>query len=358
MKRELHDGAEDHLEALESLEVTNLRGLNDLLTRMARTAFGGRELGEAYKVLKSMASDPDCTIILTIAGAMTVAKMSGVICAMIENGLADLIVSTGALMAHGLSESMGRVHYRHNPDVPDADLYKMGYNRVYDTLEMEANLVAAEELARQALRAIDPSHPTSSAEIHREIGRKLFEANQMPSILGCAFKHGIPVYVPAFTDSALGLAVAIEALGQSQFVQGSSDLAILKASPPQFNPFRDLLDFAHRVSSAKRLGIFTIGGGVPRNWGQQIGPFIDILNEKLGTTLQVPRIRYGVRICPEPVHWGGLSGCTYEEGMSWGKFLGREEGGMFAEVHCDATIAWPLLIGGLLESKNNGAVSA
>ena len=53
------------------------------------------------------------------------------------------------------------------------------------------------------------------------------------------------------------------------------------------------------------------------------------------------RFRYGVRICPEPVHWGGLSGCTYTEGVSWGKFLSREEGGQYAEVHCDATIAWP-----------------
>ena len=63
----------------------------------------------------------------------------------------------------------------------------------------------------------------------------------------------------------------------------------------------------------------------------------------------MPRFRYGVRICPEPVHWGGLSGCTYTEGVSWGKFLSREEGGQYAEVHCDATIAWPLLVRAILE---------
>ncbi len=63
----------------------------------------------------------------------------------------------------------------------------------------------------------------------------------------------------------------------------------------------------------------------------------------------MPRFRYGVRICPEPVHWGGLSGCTYTEGVSWGKFLSVEEGGRFAEVHCDATIAWPLLVKAVLE---------
>ena len=99
------------------------------------------------------------------------------------------------------------------------------------------------------------------------------------------------------------------------------------------------------------FGTVTIGGGVPRNWAQQIGPLADIINMRIGSDLRVPRIRYGVRICPEPVHWGGLSGCSYSEGVSWGKFLPPEEGGRFAEVHCDATIAWPLLIRAVLEAR-------
>jgi deoxyhypusine synthase len=78
---------------------------------------------------------------------------------------------------------------------------------------------------------------------------------------------------------------------------------------------------------------------------------VDIINMRLGTELRPPRFRYGVRICPEPVHWGGLSGCTYSEGVSWGKFVSRDQGGRFAEVHCDATIAWPLLLRGVLESR-------
>jgi deoxyhypusine synthase len=101
--------------------------------------------------------------------------------------------------------------------------------------------------------------------------------------------------------------------------------------------------------TAKRLGIFTIGGGVPRNWAQQVPPYIEILNLRLGETLTPPRFHYGVRICPEPDYWGGLSGCTYEEGVSWGKFVPKKEGGKFAEVLSDATVVWPLLMMGLLE---------
>jgi len=99
----------------------------------------------------------------------------------------------------------------------------------------------------------------------------------------------------------------------------------------------------------KKGGIFTIGGGVPRNWGQQLGPFLDIIEKRTGGIGRGFKFNYGVRICPEPVHWGGLSGCTYSEGVSWGKFVPARDGGAFAEVMSDATIVWPLLVRGLIE---------
>ena len=127
------------------------------------------------------------------------------------------------------------------------------------------------------------------------------------------------------------------------------DESTLFSAVPSFNPFLDLMSYAKRVKGAKRLGIFTIGGGVPRNWAQQAPPFFEIVSLRLGLDLRPPRFQYGIRICPEPVHWGGLSGCTYSEGVSWGKFIPVEEGGRFAEVHTDATVAWPLLIRGVME---------
>ena len=118
---------------------------------------------------------------------------------------------------------------------------------------------------------------------------------------------------------------------------------------PAFNPFLDLLDYARLIATRPRTGILTIGGGVPRNWAQQVAPFYDITNHRVGTRLDAPRFHYGVRLCPEPVHWGGLSGCTYSEGVSWGKFVPPSEGGRFAEVPADATIALPLLAKALFE---------
>jgi deoxyhypusine synthase len=118
-----------------------------------------------------------------------------------------------------------------------------------------------------------------------------------------------------------------------------------------FDPFLDLTHYGDLCRTKPRLGIFTIGGGVPRNWAQQVGPFWEVLDKRIPGTGAVVRFWYGVRICPEPTHWGGLSGCTYSEGVSWGKFVPREQGGRFAEVYADATIAWPLVAGAVLQRR-------
>ncbi len=352
MEREkLHDGRADGLEALEALDIRSTRTFAEMLEAMSKTAFGGRNLGEAFHVLKAMSADPDCTIVLTISGAMTVAKMGKVVCEMLESGLAHIVVSTGALMAHGLTEAIGLTHYKHHPAMTDKELYEKGYNRVYDTLEMEENLCQAERVMSAVLRGFDWSRPTCSSEVTREVGRHLLEHGQMPSILGCAYAKGVPVYVPAFTDSELGLDVATHILGKARAKRQQRNLEAFFSHVPNFNPYLDLHDYAKRALRAKRLGIFTVGGGVPRNWAQQVAPFIEIINMRVGTSLAVPRFQYGVRLCPEPVHWGGLSGCTYSEGVSWGKFVSPDEGGRYAEVYCDATIAWPLLVRAVCEAR-------
>ena len=114
--------------------------------------------------------------------------------------------------------------------------------------------------------------------------------------------------MPAFTDSELGLDVALN--NRLRDRPGRHKL--------RFDPFEDLEHFAATLLRQKRLGILTIGGGVPRNWSQQFGPFIELRHRRLGENVPLKRYHYGVRICPEPVYWGGLSGSPYSEAVSWG----------------------------------------
>ena len=301
---------------------------------MARTAFAGRRLGEAADVLEAMIRDPECLVVCTLSGAMTVAKMGLVLCDMVDEGWVQAIVSTGALMAHGFVEATGRTHFKYDPSMSDQELYDKGYDRVYDTLELERSLDDIERIVHAVLESMDPAEPFSSSGLHLRLGQWLDAHVEGRGVLRSAASMGVPVYVPAFTDSEIGLDVAL-------YMRRKRDEG---AVVPRFDPFLDLEDYTRRIMAAPRCGIFTVGGGVPRNWAQQVAPYIEIMRVRLQKDLPLRRFRYGVRLCPEPAHWGGLSGCTYTEGVSWGKFEDPASGGRYAEVLADATVTWPLLV--------------
>jgi deoxyhypusine synthase len=334
------------LTPLEPLDPDKIKDFDELLEAMSKTAFGGRRLGEALDVLEAMVCDPECHVVATFAGAMTVAKMGKLICKMIDEGWIQTVISTGALMAHGFIEAIGMKHYKyHFGEMDDKELCKAGLNRIYDTLEPEKNFIHSETVVREVFSRLKQKKYLSSYMICKELGRYLHEHFDDPGILKSAYEKDVPVYIPAFTDSELALSIACNFLAQEIDLATTLDP---EKFPFQFNPYLDLFHYTQRISNAKRIGIFTIGGGVPRNWAQQVGPFLEMSIQQFpDIKWKLKRFQYGVRICPEPEHWGGLSGCTYEEGISWGKFVPRDEGGRFAEVHCDATIAWPILIMGL-----------
>jgi deoxyhypusine synthase len=97
-----------------------------------------------------------------------------------------------------------------------------------------------------------------------------------------------------------------------------------------------------KMTGTKRAGIFSIGGGVPRNNTQNVAPLIEIANERLGLDMPTRMFTYGCRISPDAMHHGHLSGCTYSENGSWRKM--DLEHGHFAEIRADATQVWPLVV--------------
>src|SRR5713226_7592853 len=107
MDRKLHNPIEDRLIPLEPLDLGRVRSIDDLVRAMSKTAFTGRQIGEAADVLEAMARDEECFVVMTLAGAMTVAKQGLVITELIDRGVVNAVVSTGALMAHGLVEATG-----------------------------------------------------------------------------------------------------------------------------------------------------------------------------------------------------------------------------------------------------------
>lgn len=349
----MRTGYEDNLTPLKPLDLSKIKKFSDLTDAMSQTAFGGRLVGEAVDTLVTMSKDKNAFVVLTLSGAMTIAKMGLLICDMIDQGLVHAIVSTGALMAHGLIEGQGLTHFKVPHNMNDEEMYLTGYDRVYDTLELEKNLDDTENLLFEIFESIDPKKTLCSRFLNEEIGKylaKKLKSNKR-AILKSAYLKGIPIYVPAFTDSELGLDLGMY---NSWCTEHNKPVR-------HFNPFLDLDHYTKLIDKQKKLGIFTIGGGVPRNWAQQVMPYLDLLRakdfskdrhegKKVVYKEETPLMfSYGVRICPEPVEWGGLSGCTYSEGVSWGKFAPESMGSKFSEVLADATVVWPLILKSALE---------
>ncbi|MFH1465188.1 MAG: deoxyhypusine synthase family protein [Pseudomonadota bacterium] len=315
--------------------------VSDLLHGLAGTAFTGRTLGEAADVLESMLRDEQCTVVLTMSGALTMAGFQPLVGEMIERGWVQCIIATGALVGHGLVQTLGMTHYKANPRVSDREYYALRLNRVHDTLEPEANLDALEGRVSAVFDALArelQGRPIGTTRILERLGRDLGGEG----ILQAAAQRGVPVFIPAFIDSELGLDLAVH---QERARQRGQETLRYDA----FEDLRAYRSFSEAAVAKGRLGIFTLGGGVPRNWAQQIGPFADVLYSRLGLQRSPIRFQYGVRICPDPVHYGHLSGCTYSEGVSWGKFVPAEEGGRYAEVLLDATVGWPLLVRAMMD---------
>lgn len=304
--------------------------------------YGGlaAEVAHGAKTLRATINDKKCETFLTISGAMTIAKMGLVICDLIDTGAVQYVSATGALMAHGLIESVGLKHYKYNPAHGDPYLARHGLNRVTSVLEPETNFDHIEKVLGEVLDGCvaDGEMRISPSAFHRRIGAHLAKHYpQQRGILKSAYEKNVPVFVPAFYDSEIGNDVITYNEGRRR----------VGSLPIEIDMERDACELVRIATHAKKIGIFSIGGGVPRNNVQNVAPLIDLMNKRLKVHLPERKFSYGCRIAPDAMHFGHLSGCTYREGMSWGKMDPR---GMFGEIHADATIILPFLVKYLLET--------
>lgn len=297
-------------------------------------------VAQGAKNFSAMVQNKKCTNFLTISGAMTIAKMGLIICDLIDAGMVDYIATTGALMAHGLVESVGLKHYKYNPKYIDDELAKLKLNRVTDTLEPESNLDHIEDIVSRILDSIDDSKPISPSVLHRMIGAHL--SKNYPNergILKSAYEKNVPVVVPAFVDSELGNDVY------------TNNLKRLKEGKPKIlmDMELDTKVLLELMTNAILAGIFTVGGGVPRNNTQNVAPLIEIINNRLRLDLKQTTFFYGTRIAPDAMHYGHLGGCSYNENKSWRKMHLR---GRFVEIRGDATKILPFIAKYALERKS------
>jgi deoxyhypusine synthase len=288
-------------------------------------AYNAARLHEAARlyVEKMLAPEQDVTIGMTMAGALTPAGLGGCILTLLEMGFVDFIISTGANLYHDIHHALAMSLHRGDFRLDDIKLQEEGVIRIYDILFEDKVLLDTDAFVRECLKSL-PNRPISTSELHHHLGKQLLQAGVKPeySILAQAAAWNVPIYTSSPGDSSIGMNVARYALEGSQLT---------------LDPLADVNETTAIVHHATRNGVIILGGGSPKNFYLQTQPQ---LWEVLG--IQKGGHDYFLQITADAPHWGGLSGATPSEAVSWGK-IKPDQLRDAVVVYGDSTIILPLL---------------
>lgn len=296
---------------------------SELLERLEGCSFQGRQLANAARVW-SEALDQDITVWLGLAGAMVPAGMRKLIVTLMKEGLIDILVSTGANLYHDYFETVGHFHHIGSPAADDVELREARVDRIYDTFADEDVFADLDLQIGKWARTKLEDRPYTTREFLRLLGELAGERSKgEEGILSAAARLGVPVYCPAIGDSSIGIGLA------------EKDKRII------FDMIGDVEETAE-LAALKPSMVIYVGGGTPKNFIQQT----EVTNIVHGRDMEGHR--YAVQFVVDAPNWGGLSGCTFEEAVSWGKIAVDAR---MVTVLCDATIALPVVSSAVLTRR-------
>jgi deoxyhypusine synthase len=304
-----------------------------LVDDMEHMAFSSRDLNRAASIYERMLRDKDCGVILCLAGSLISAGLKQIFIDLIRNNMVDAVVSTGAnIVDQDFFEGLGFRHWIAEDllkqGTEDSMLRELMIDRIYDTLIDEEELRVCDETTHQIANSLDP-RPYSSREFIRAMGTYLDANGKTPekggvdTIVYAAYQKDVPIFCPAFSDCSAGFGLVAHQHARQDKPKVSIDSA------------KDFYEITQLKIANPTTGLLMIGGGVPKNFAQDIVVAADIL----GT--EAPMHKYAVQITVADVRDGALSSSTLKEASSWGKVDTTFE----QMVYSEATLALPLIAG-------------
>ena len=310
-----------------------------LVDAMASMAYSSRDLARAASIFEMMLRDTECGSILCLAGSLISAGLQKVIVDLVRNNMVDAIVSTGAnIVDQDFFEALGYRHYiapdEYKYGAFDAQLHDLMIDRIYDTFIDEEELRICDNTMEKIANSL-PTRPHSSREFIAAMGEYLQKNGRTPeegnndSIVLACYEKDVPIFVPAFSDCSAGFGL----VAHQHARQGKPMLSIDSA--------KDFYELTQLKIANPSTGLLMIGGGVPKNFAQDVVVAADVLG------VEVPMHKYAIQVTVADVRDGALSGSTLKEASSWGKVALTYEQMVYAE----ATIAFPLIAGYALHKQ-------
>lgn len=293
-----------------------------LVEQYQKMAFQSRNLARGAAIYEQMLADKNCTVILTLAGSLFSAGLKKVVHDLIKFNMVDAIVSTGAIIVdQDFFEALGFKHYQGSPLVDDNELMKQGIDRIYDTYINEDELRVCDKTITEIADSIEPA-AYSSREFISFMGEYLVKKNLgKGSVVRIAYEKNVPIFVPAFSDCSAGFGLVYHQWHRKDNPKVAIDSV------------KDFLELTKVKINSKTTGLFMIGGGVPKNFVQDIVVSADFLG------FEADLHKYAIQITVADERDGALSGSTLKEAHSWGKVDEDFEQMIF----CEATIAMPVI---------------
>jgi deoxyhypusine synthase len=298
-----------------------------LLELMGQTCFEARNLFRAARLYRRMIDDGDL-IWLGIAGAGIAGGMGGMVVSLIRAGFIDVICSTGAQVYHDLHFAFGLPVKAIHPQGDDDLLRAHGDTRIYDIgIREKETLEAQDRIIQnfvQEAHGVIGNRDLASWEFNLELGRWAKAQARFPerSFVVAAAECGVPV----FWDSLANHSIAMNLVMTDR-----------KGFPVRLSAQKDIFDSAAIAYSTPQTGFVELGGGGPKNFIQQTGPTI---SQILG--LEFEGAERGLQIGTAIEREGSLSGCTFAEAVTWGKYRGVDPDKM-VQVWGEYSMLFPMI---------------
>ncbi len=313
---------------IEHLDITR-HNVIPLVDAMGRMSYSARDLARAAELFDRMLADKQCGVLLCLAGSLISGGLKKVFVEMIRSNMVDVIVSTGAnIVDQDFFEALGFRHYaadeRLKAGTEDEMLRGLHIDRIYDTLIDEDELRICDDTVRVIADALEP-RPYSSREFLIEMGAYLERkggATPDSIVLEC-YRKQVPIFCPAFSDCSAGFGLVAH-----QAARGDRP----KVSIDSVKDFHELTQWKVKAGES---GLFMVGGGVPKNFAQDVVVAAEVLGH------DVPMHKYAIQVTVADVRDGALSSSTLKEAHSWGKV----DSGLEQMVYSEATLAVPLIVG-------------
>ena len=313
---------------VEPFRIESGAPVDEVLRRMERISFQGRNLAAAHRVWRRMLED-DLLIFLGIAGALSAGGLRLIIAELIHRRAVDCVVSTGANLYHDLHETRGRRHFLGSPRADDRALAAAHIDRVYDTFVDEDEFVRNDIWIAQFAATLE-ARPHTTREFLYRLGEHLWNETRTDGILTAAYRMNVPIFCPAIADSSLGMG-----LSQARHDSTGGDAV------GQIDVIGDIIESANLVIRRPRTASVVLGGGTPKNFINQASVEAAFFQDG------IEGHRYALQVVTDVPHYGGASGSTLDEAESWGKLATDADR---VTVSADATIALPILATALATS--------